>query len=163
MANYTNLEIDFVERTLELISQYEVIMHKHEFDKQYNHTLLTNCLLGLIVMPKERAITYLPKDRINNTLKGQMGISHSYFNEDYTDLKSLIIAIRHSIAHFNISFVSDPDSVLIDKIIFEDQEKGYDYIIASFVPSELLSFIRYYANWFLSIVKKYRTEIYESS
>ena len=161
MGNYRNIETDFIERTLELISQYEVNLHKYKFEQQYNHTLLINCLLGLIVFPKERAINFLPKQRIDNKLKEEMGVLNSHFNEDIKDLKNLIIALRHSIAHFDIHFESDNEEFLIDRIIFKDSDKGNDYIIATFIPSELLSFIRYYGNWFISIVRKYKKEIYE--
>lgn len=101
MGNYKNIEIDFIERTLGLIAQYEGILHRYNFEQQYNHTLLINCLLGLVVFPKEKAISYLPKERITSRLKGDMGIFISTFNEEYTDLKSLIVALRHAIAHFN--------------------------------------------------------------
>lgn len=160
MGNYRNLEIDFIERTLELISQYESILHKYEFEKQYNHTLLINCLLGLIVFPKEKAISYLPKDRITDQLKKDMGIMESTINNEYVELKSLIIALRHSLAHFNIAFTSNDDEYLIDRIEFKDQEKGNDYVIASFKPEELLAFIRYYGGWFISTIRQYKKEIY---
>lgn len=161
MGNYRNVDTDFIERTLELISQYESVLHKYEFDKQFNHTLLINCLLGLIVFPKERAIDYLPKTRIDTQLHKDMGIVNSSFNPNINELRSLIIALRHSIAHFDIHFVSDSDEFLIDRILFKDREKGADYIVASFIPSELLSFIRYYSYWFISIVRRYKVEIYE--
>lgn len=163
MGNYRNLEIDFIERTLNLISQYESILHRYEFEKQYNHTLLVNCLLGLIVFPKEKSITYLPNERITEKLKGEMGIEQSYINNDNMELKSLIVALRHSIAHFNIEFESNNDENLIDRIVFKDNDIDDNYIVASFVPVELLSFIRYYSGWFIKTVIKYKKEIYETN
>lgn len=162
MGNYKNVEIDFIERTLELISQYESLMHRYEFDRQYNHTLLINCLLGLIVMPKERAITFLPKEILTKQLKEDMGIVDSKFNKDIIDLRSLVVAMRHSIAHFDIAFESnDADVYLIDRIVFRDEVKGNNYVVAVFSPEELLSFIRYYASWFLKVATEYSKEIYE--
>jgi hypothetical protein len=162
MGNYRNLEIDFIERTLDLISQYEHLMHQYEFDKQYNHTLLINCLLGLIVMPKERAISFLPKEILTKELKDKMGVVDSKFNKDIHDLKSLIVAMRHSIAHFDITFESnDANEYLIDRIVFRDEVKGNNYTVAIFDPQELLSFIRYYATWFMHVVIEHNKEIYE--
>lgn len=162
MGNYKNIEIDFIERTLELIAQYESLLHKYKFEKQYNYTLLINCLLGLVVFPKERAISFLPKQRIDISLRREMGITQSAFNPEITDLKSLIISLRHSIAHFYISFESDDkEGFLIDKIVFRDKEKGENYIVASFVPKELLNFIRYYASWFVTIIREYKKDIYD--
>jgi hypothetical protein len=160
MGNYRNIETDFIERTLELISQYESVLHTYEFERQFNHTLIINCLLGLIVFPKERAISYLPKEILDNNLKQKMGVVNSQFNSDLKDLRSLIISLRHSIAHFDIHFESDNEEFLIDRILFKDKDEGDDYIIATFIPSELLSFIRYYGGWFVSIVRKYKKEIY---
>lgn len=163
MGNYRNLEIDFIERTLELISQYEKLKYKFKFENQYNHTLLINCLLGLIVFPKEKAISYLPKETLINQLKKDMGFENTIINENITDLKSLIISLRHSIAHFDIHFHSEDENYLINRIIFKDREQSDDYVIASFIPSELLSFIRYNANWFLLIFKKYKNKIFETA
>lgn len=160
MVNYRNIDTDFIERTLELISQYKSNLYKYEFEKQFNHTLLINCLLGLIVFPKERTISFLPKDRITKLLLKEMGVEHSSFNSDITDLRTLIIALRHSIAHFDIHFESKSDEFLIDRILFKDRDKGADYVIASFIPSELLNFIRYYGGWFVDTIRQYKTEIY---
>lgn len=156
MGNYKNLETEFIERALALITQYEHDKYRYPFEQQYNHTLLVNCLLGLIIFPKERIVSYLPKSFLGKQLKGEMGITNSTFNQDITDLKDLIIALRHTIAHFHISFESDNGEFLIDKIVFRDEEKGDNYIVASFVPSELLNFIRYYGNWLIENVRKHR-------
>ncbi len=156
MGNYRNLEIDFVERTLKLISQYEIIMHNYEFNKQFNHTLLINCLLGLIVFPKEISIRYIPNERLLSKLKSEMGITNSVFNAEIIGLRELIIALRHSIAHFDISFESNNEDFLIDRIVFRDKEKNENYIIASFVPNELLYFIRYYSTWLISNLHEHR-------
>jgi len=73
----------------------------------------------------------------------------------------LIIALRHTIAHFDISFESnEPEEFLIDRIVFSDKEKGENYIVASFVPNELLSFMRYYGYWLVSIIRKHKQKIY---
>lgn len=158
MGNYRNIDTDFVERTLDpdLISQYESILHKYDFEKQFNHTLLINCLLGLIVFPKEHAITYLPTERITNELLENMGVKYSRFNPGIKDLRALIVALRHSIAHFDIHFESENDEFLIDTILFKDRSEGADYVIASFIPSELLNFIRYYGSWYVSSIRQYK-------
>ena len=156
LGNYRNLETDFIERTLELIAQYEVRLNEYDFDHQFNHTLLINCLLGLIVLPKEKTISFLPKHRLSDKkLKTEMGITNSTFNEDFVDLKDLIIALRHTIAHFNIEFISSDDDFLIDRILFKDKEKGENYIVASFVPNELLNFIRYYSYWLVHNIREH--------
>ncbi|MEW8347354.1 MAG: HEPN family nuclease [Candidatus Thiodiazotropha taylori] len=57
MGNYHDLEDEFVERTIRLIDQYYNVLGNYPFEEQFNYTLTINCLLGLIVMPKERIIS----------------------------------------------------------------------------------------------------------
>lgn len=152
MGNYKNLEKEFIERTLSIIAQYETKKYEYIFDEQYDHTLLINCLLGLIILPKERTITFIPKIRITQMLKKEMGIDKSTFNEDIKDLRTLIISLRHSVAHFDLSFESNDTKFLIDKIVFRDGEN----IISTFEPLELLGFIRYYSTWVIKILEKHK-------
>lgn len=154
MGNYIDFESDFVERTLLLIAQYENTVHKYEFEKQFNHTLLINCLLGLIIMPKEKALSYLPDEKITIQLKKDMGIVESEFNSEISNLRDLIVQLRHSAAHSDIHFLSKDKDFLIDEIQFKNKDKGEEYVIATFIPSELLSFIRYYGSWFISNYRK---------
>jgi hypothetical protein len=157
MGNYKNLDTDFIERTLKLISQYEIKMHDYDFRDQYNHTLLINCLLGLIVFPKERIMKFLPKQNLaDKKNREEMGLVNSNINPDIKDLKDLIISLRHSLAHFDISFESDnAEEFLIDRVVFSDNVKAINYVVAEFKPDELLSFVRYYANWLLFNIRKY--------
>jgi hypothetical protein len=158
MGNYKDIETEFIERTLMLISQYEKKMPDYKFEEQFNHTLLINCLLGLIVFPKEKIISYLPKqDLTDKKVREEMGIFHSKFNPDIKDLKQLLIALRHSIAHFNISFESlDKETFLIDRIVFKDIKDKVEVEIAMFMPNELLCFVRYYGGWLLHNLRHHR-------
>ncbi|WGQ13782.1 HEPN family nuclease [Sphingobacterium faecium] len=158
MGNYKNLETEFIERTLHLISQYESQMNRYPFAEQYNYTLLINCLLGIIVLPKEKTIRFLPNDRLTIGLLKDMGIKESQINSNIKDLRSLVIQLRHCIAHFDISFESEGDDFLINKILFKDEENGAEILVASFIPEELLSFIRYYGNWVIYNIRKYQLE-----
>ena len=157
MGNFKNIETEFIARTLHLIAQYEGQLHRYDFNEQYNYTLLINCLLGVIVMPKEKVITYLPAVRITNELKKDMGIKDSIFDNDIVDLKKLVVQLRHSIAHFDISFESTDEDFLINKIIFSDSENN-NQIIAAFVPNELLNFIRYYGYWVIDNIRMHQPE-----
>ncbi|WP_312508882.1 HEPN family nuclease [Chryseobacterium culicis] len=155
MGNYKNIETEFIERTLHLIAQYEGILHRYGFNEQYNYTLLINCLLGLIVLPKEKVMTYLPAVRFTEKLKAEMGLTDSFFDHEIVDLKKLVVQLRHSIAHFDISFESADEEFLIDRIVFRDSEHD-NKIIAAFVPGELLNFIRYYGNWVISNIRAHQ-------
>lgn len=149
MGNYKNIEQEFIERTLAIIAQYESQLHRYEFEQQYNYTLLINCLLGLIVMPKERTISYLPNARLTKKIKISMGLEDSIVNPDIKTVKDLIIALRHSLAHFDIKVVSNDHEFLVDEIVFCDNEKEDNYEVVRFKSTELQPFIRYYSNWLI--------------
>ena len=153
MGNYADLEYQFIERSLALIDQYEDIRPQFPFEEQYNHTLLVNCLLGLIVMPKERVITYIPKRALTGEARREIGLQNSWINNDIRNLKELIIRLRHSIAHFDIAVESRDDKFLIDEIVFKDN--GYE--IVKIEAAEVLPFIKYYSKLLLQNLKKYRT------
>jgi hypothetical protein len=156
MGNYDNLEHDFIERTLALIKQYEDVYPNFHFQEQYNHTLLINCLLGLIVMPKERVITYVPKEQLTQNFKRRIGLNNSWINSDIRTLHDLIVKLRHSVAHFDIKFMSYDERNLIDEIIFNDSENDANYEIIKFKANELLPFVNYYSKLLLENIKKYR-------
>jgi hypothetical protein len=155
MGNYQNLERDFIERTLALITQYEGDLHQYELEQQYNYTLLINCLLGIIVMPKERTITRIPNDRLTIDLKNQMGLISSVVNPKIRTIRELIIALRHSIAHFDIQINSNDPDLLVDEIVFKDRDNEDDYEVVKFSSVELLPFIRYYGTWLIRNIEQY--------
>lgn len=91
MGNYRNFEQDFVARTIELIEQYNQLIVDEPFERQFNYTLILNCLLGLIVMPKERAINTIPNERLTIQFKQNMGIAHSDLPDAQTTLRQLVV------------------------------------------------------------------------
>jgi hypothetical protein len=145
MGNYKDLELEFIDRTIKLIDQYYAILDNYPFEEQFNYTLTINCLLGIIVMPKERIMSYVPKNRLTNEFKRNIGLNESIISENATTLKILIQSLRHSIAHFNIKVVSESDKNLIDWLEFYDNENG-GRLIARFKSTELLPFLKYYTN-----------------
>ncbi len=151
MGNYKNINHDFIDRTMKLISQYVSISHNYPFEEQYNYTLLLNCLLGIIVLPKEQFFSHIPNHRITTELKKEMGLTESIISEENKTLRDLIINLRNSIAHFDFEINSDNDEFLIDNIVFKDEES----IIADFKSEELLPFLQYYADWIKSNLNNY--------
>lgn len=153
MGNYKNLHHDFVERTLALIEQYEALKDMLPFEEQYNHTLLINCLLGLTVLPKEKIITYAPKEKIS-VIKVKQGLTNSNFSPSLKDTIELIIEMRHCAAHFNIEFFSLDEKNLIDRIVFRNDETGD--IVADFDANELLPFIQWFAKKLMANYRQYK-------
>ncbi len=154
MGNYTNLEQEFIERSIILIEQYTRMCNDFPFEEQYNYTLTINCLLGLIVMPKERVINYVPITRLTNEFKTEIGLEHSQISNEITTLRQLINSLRHSIAHFDINVISENDNNLIDFIEFNSTENNHT--IARFHSNEMLPFLRFYSNCLLENMQRYR-------
>ncbi|HAN3678384.1 TPA: hypothetical protein IE956_004250, partial [Escherichia coli] len=130
MGNYSDFETDFVQRTLALIDQYNEMIEVlgKPFREQYNYTLTLNCLLGLIVLPKERALSFLPADRLTRQLKAEMGLHESQLPGPEMNLRELIHKMRNSVAHFCVQVESASDAHLVDWIVFrESQEDGEVY------------------------------------
>ena len=122
MGNYSDFETDFVQRTLALIDQYNEMIEVQgkPFSEQYNYTLTLNCLLGLIVLPKERALSFLPADRLTQQLKAEMGLHESQLPGPEMNLRELIHKMRNSVAHFCVHVESVSDAHLVDWIVFRE-------------------------------------------
>ena len=155
MGNYRDLEPEFIERTMELVSQYHETMDQYPFEKQFNHTLTINCLLGLIVMPKEKIVTYIPNHRLTAGLRKQIGIEESEFYEGIKTLRDMIQKLRHSVAHFDIRVISEDEKFHVDWIEFMDTQNG-DIVIARIKANELLPFLKYYSGVLMENLRKYR-------
>jgi len=122
MGNYRDLESEFVERTLKLIEQYYAQLEQYEFEEQFNYTLTINCLLGLIVMPKELAVTHIPNERLVGETREKIGLKESRLGDHIKTLRDLVKALRNSIAHFDIQVISQDDQNLINWVRFNDSE-----------------------------------------
>jgi hypothetical protein len=155
MGNYHNLESEFIDRTLQLIDQYYSILDKYPFEEQFNYTLTINCLLGLIVMPKERVVTYVPTDHLTQEHLVKIGVPSLEVNKKIHTLRDLIISLRHAVAHFDIRVISESDENLVDWLEFADSENG-DEIVAKFRSNELLPFLRHYATCLLQNMERHR-------
>ena len=110
-----------MERTLSLATQY---------DGQLDATLLVNCLLGLLIVPKEALIEKIPRtefamlyewgikpDSIKKIGKCDCGHEHQ------PDLRQLVRRLRNAVAHFRIEPIHSSDRV--SGFSFRDQSGFY--------------------------------------
>jgi len=146
MGNYKNFESEFIERTLTLITQYNQLITNLEFEEQLNYTLTINCLLGLIVMPKERVISWIPNDLLTEAYMNDLGFKHSQIGDGITTFKALIHQLRNSIAHFHIDIESENSDFLVDYIVFS-KENGE--LVARIKATEMVSFLNFYCQTLL--------------
>lgn len=155
MGNYTNLELDFIERTIRLIGQYTDMIQGLEFEDKLNYTLTINCLLGLVVMPKERVITYIPKEPLTVELLSAIGLNSSTIDGSIKDLQELIQHLRHAIAHFDVKVISNCENKLIDFIEFKGRG-NQPGVIARFAAPEIYPFLQYYAQVLCENLRRHR-------
>jgi len=145
MGNYHEIEPEFIQRTLQLIDQYYAILDQFPFEKQFNYTLTINCLLGLIVMPKEKVISYVSTERLTNELLVRIGAPSLVISKKISTVRELIQSLRNAIAHFEIHVISDDDQNRIDWLEFSDSKNGVNPV-ARFRANEIQPFLRYYAS-----------------
>lgn len=90
----------FMKHTLRIVDEYQ---------GGFDATLLVNCLLGLLVVPKESFVQAIPE--VPLTELAQWGINPESIrspgkpypgNPKPDTLRGLVIALRHAVAHFRI-------------------------------------------------------------
>lgn len=93
-------ERDFMRRTLHILEDYA---------GPYDATLLLNCLLGLLIVPREALIDRIPRDPL--TQHGGWGIALGSIrqrgrptrNNPHPDtLRGLVRSLRDAVAHFHV-------------------------------------------------------------
>lgn len=100
MSYLTDFEHSFVDHTLKVLQSY---------NGEYDATILVNCLLGLLVVPKESFLKAIPEEPL--TQLQRWGIKPSSIknpgrptkiNPNPDTLRGLVVNLRHAVAHFNI-------------------------------------------------------------
>lgn len=100
MKYNSDFERDFMRRTLAIIKNY---------DGPFDATILINCLLGLLVLPKEVLLDKVPMTPYERL--AEWGISPTsvkrfgrceYGHEHPPTLRQLIKRMRNAVAHFKI-------------------------------------------------------------
>lgn len=101
MSYLSNFERSFSEHTLAVVEEYT---------GDYDATLLINCLLGLLVVPKETVLNAIPETPLSelhqwgiapDSIKAP-GFKRGAKDPDPNTLRGLVANLRHSVAHFRI-------------------------------------------------------------
>jgi hypothetical protein len=109
MSYLDDFEHSFMQHTLEIIREY-----KGDFDA----TILINCLLGLLVIPKEKFLEAIPFDsrssfskwKINPDSIKKIG-KKTNKNKHPDTLRGFVYSLRNTIAHFRIKPVPATEEV----------------------------------------------------
>jgi len=138
MGYNSDFERAFIERSLVLVQQY---------NGPYDATILLNCLLGLLVVPKEACLLSIPRDPIENLSKWGINPSAiiSFGTSTLEDknphhLRGLVWHLRNAVAHFH--FRPIPEAGEVEAFHFQDGS-GFQ---ANISLSELRNFVERLAN-----------------
>lgn len=135
--NYTHPVLDFIDRTKQIIGQYDKYKRTLPGDEQYEVTLLINCLIGLLVVPQQVATrepycSYMQGWLTDQTI-GENGkewnikphfircAGYSNHNELITDpesmtIRQLIRSMRNTVTHYNFTLLPQGYSQSITQI-----------------------------------------------
>ena len=140
MGLYTNIDVDFAERTLKIIEQYD--RSKQKGPENFEVTLLVNCLVGLLILPHERRTDLIPDVAIEEL--GEWSIDPSFIKSwGYTKnktLRQLVRQLRNSVAHFRIE--AEGTEKDIERLKFSDKN-GFN---ASIPVGSLRAFVLKFAS-----------------
>lgn len=110
---HKEINTDIVDRTLSIIQDY---------NGKFEVTLLLNCCVGLLVVPKEKHWEKVPKIELtqSNILWGLDKSAITFGKKEDYSLSNIVRRMRNSVCHFNIETIADSNSN-IEKIVFKDK------------------------------------------
>lgn len=124
MSFNSDFERAFIQRSLILVQEYE---------GPYDATLLLNCLLGLLIVPKESCLAAIPDTPISQL--HSWGIAPKAItsfgrwdgpNNDPNNLRGFVWRLRNAVAHFRFKPV--PSQGEVTAFNFKDQS-GFEATI----------------------------------
>lgn len=105
MSQYTspNTVKEFIQRTNVIIRQYKS-QENYLGEKYYDVTLNLNCMLGLVVLPREAHINKLPNTNVPDIVQQTLVSAKDTSNNNISvRFKEYIIGLRNGIIHFGQS------------------------------------------------------------
>jgi len=98
MSYLDDFEHSFMQHTLEIVRNYK---------GPFEASILINCLLGLLIVPKETSLNAIPLDPLSDLPKWgikQESIKNvgKIYGGNSKTIRDLIINLRHSVAHFKL-------------------------------------------------------------
>lgn len=152
MSAYLQQEIDFIDRTIKIIKQYDTF--QIAVNEKYNVTLLLNCMVGLLILPQQHWFGFLPKDLISEKEWGIKPEHISFIKKGET--KNVIDFTRHlrnSIAHYRFK-VFENKNCIISQIQFEDFDRNNEKTFEAVIPiANLKNFLNIFSEFIMEEMK----------
>lgn len=96
---YKNIfEIEFIQRTQEIVNGYQI---------PFENTLFINACVGLLIIPQQSLFNHLPTEVVSADKWGIADTDISCIKEPNKSVKNVARHIRNAIAHDGIRFGSD--------------------------------------------------------
>ena len=155
---YQRFECDFIERTMKIIKQYEDFVENNkniQDEEKFEVTLLINCLLGLLVLPKQKHIHNIPQIPVSQ-LAEKWDFREEFIErwgnvqENMRDLPYIVLRMRNSVAHMNITILGNGET--IEFIEFNDDKYSNNIFKAKIPVKNLKTFVKNLAK---SIIGRY--------
>ena len=137
MSYLDDFEHSFMQRTLEILRSYE---------GHFDATMLINCLLGLLVVPKEQFLEAIPLDPLHGLSK--WGIRPASIkrigrktpkNPNPDTLRGIVYNLRNSVAHFRLK--PNPSPQEVHSFEFTDRDKEGPHFRAVIKLHEMRNFV----------------------
>lgn len=156
MSAYQQQEYDFINRTKDLLKQYENFKIKDK--EKYEVTLLLNCFVGLLIMPQQYWVDHLPSDLTSEKEWGIKPEHISIIENGKTEnpgknIKSIVRHLRNSVSHYNFNVFSNQQNN-ISKIQFKDKRGDTITFEASIPLGNLRSFMDKFSSYMLKVMEE---------
>lgn len=150
MSNYIQQEFDFIERTKEILSQYNSLNIKEKFSV----TLLLNCSVGLLVLPQQFWFDHLPTEIISREKWGLTEDMITFMENDKDkSVKNIARHLRNSISHYKFETIPDANNK-IDKIKFSDSNSKNNKVFEMIISvKDYILFLQKFSSEILELVK----------
>lgn len=149
MSNYKQQEFDFVTRTKKILEQYDNIDFPSNGKEKYEVTLLLNCFVGLLILPKEHWYDKLPTT--GEIDENEWGINPAHITIIDGGVKSVqkvVEHLRNSVAHYRFTLIGDENGE-IESIEFKDCRSKKPTLEAKIPIKNIKLFLEKFSDWFL--------------
>lgn len=117
---------DFSARTKKLIKNFEVMG-----DSDYEVTLLCNCMLGMLVFPKEKLGKYIRTISLSDKNQQKLTKGLSVKNNS-NDLAEIFRRMKNAVSHCNIMFKGDSNNTIKYICFYDDKDHGSEKALKTY-------------------------------
>lgn len=154
MSNYKQQEYDFVNRTKEILKQYKQFIEKVPEKDRFECTLLLNCCVGLLVVPKEEWSNYLPDDLVSEKEWGLKPEHIPQIQGGKKQIKEIVTHLRNSVSHYEFTVIGNSNGD-ISRVDFKDfNRQGTTTFEATIPVSNLRVFLDKFSEFMLHKMKQ---------